>query len=130
MAESLYDNGRTLHKLVGLGVDDMDCRDATASSSSRCGLHSDCKELPQKAALIFVYEAISMDQSLLEMVDVVLKHLLCHSTNSLNSTFGGICVLFPSDNQKMHPVAPFCKWVEDEQGNGGYVDVYLLEQSP
>lgn len=72
---SLFENGRTLLSLLGLGIDDKDSSDAIASNSSKYGPRSDRAELLCKAALKIFDDASKMDRLLFAMVDVVLNDL-------------------------------------------------------
>lgn len=85
ISASLYENGRMLSRLLGLGVDGEDSSDATASSSSRYGVRFDRSDLLRKAAIRIVDEAYMMNCRLLEMLDVGLPDLRCYSTDRSKS---------------------------------------------
>lgn len=74
----IYENGRTIQSLLGLGADDEYNSDVTAAILLKYGPHMNQAELLRKAALVIVYEAFTMDWRLPEMVGIVLINLQCH----------------------------------------------------
>lgn len=71
-----------------------------------------------------------MNRNLLELVNVLLKDLQCHSTGRSKPRFAIICMIFSDGFLQLLPVLSSPEWVEYEQGNGRYVNVNLLDKVP
>lgn len=130
IAAALYKGGRTLHSLLGLGVDDKD-DEGNTSSTSKYGPRSQRAELLRKVSLMIVDEGSMMDRKLFEMSMAILGDLRCSSPDGAGASdrprFGGLIILVAMDYKQLLPVVPSRKYVEDEDGNGRYVNISLLD---
>ena len=76
IAAKLYRSGRTLHGLLGLGVEDKDASDQH-SKLSKYGSNSQRGQLIKSLSLLIIDEASMMQRVLFEHVDTILKALRC-----------------------------------------------------
>lgn len=81
--------------MQSLGIDGKDSADHGTSSSSKLGLRSARAKLLRRTALIIVDEALILQRKIFDMVDVVLKDLLCSSQEDFRPSFGGLSMVFP-----------------------------------
>ena len=75
IAASMYEGGRTLHGLLGIGVPDKDAGDTEHVLSSRYSPNCDRAEYIRRLQLLVIDEASMLQKSLLEHVDLILKDL-------------------------------------------------------
>lgn len=130
IAPSPFESGRTLHSLLVLNVDDKDSSGVTAPNSSNCGLRSDRSKMFQKAAFIIVESAFYGGLEHFKMIDFMLKYLQCHWPNSPKPWSRVLCTLSSGSYWQLLPVISSCKLVEDDHGNGRYINTPLLDQLP
>ena len=76
IAAKLYRSGRTLHGLLGLGVEDKDASDQHSKLSKYCP-NSQRGQLIKPLSLLIIDEASMMQRVLFEHVDTILKDLRC-----------------------------------------------------
>lgn len=135
IAATLYKGGRTVHSLLGLGIDDKDSSDGSSSRSSKYGPRSERAKLLRRAALIIIDEASIIERRFFELINVVLQDLRCgrldENQEDTRPRFGGINIVFAGDYMQLLPVVPSRRWKnDDEDVNGHYVNVSLLDELP
>lgn len=131
IAASLYEDGRTLHSLLGIRVDDKDkSNDGSSVRSLKCGPRSQRAELLPKTALIIIDETAMMDRKIFDLIDAILKDLRCDRSSNNRPRFGGVTVVLAGDYLQLLSVVSARQWEEDEHGNVQYVILSLLNQLP
>ena len=132
IAAKLYRGGRTLHSLLGLGVEDKDASDQH-SKLSKYGPNSERGKLIKSLSLPIVNEASMMQRVLFEHVDTILKDLRClphHDSSGDRPYFGGLVVVYACDYLQLLPVLPSRRTIELPNGNIQVVPVSLLDELP
>ena len=132
IAAKLYRGGRTLHSLLGLGVEDRDASDQH-SKLSKYGRNSQRGQLIKSLSLLIIDEASMMQRVLFEHVDTILKDLNCPPRQDRSGErpyFGGLVVVFACDYLQLLTVLPSRRTVQLPDGNIQVVPVSLLDELP
>lgn len=104
IAASRYEDERTLHSLLGLGVDDSkDAQSRERRTLSKYGRRSQSPELLRKVILLVIDEASMCPRVLFEIVDTVLKDFRRSSKD-----FGGMVIFMAGDYMQLLSVVLNC----------------------
>ena len=131
-ATFLYEGGRTLHSILGLGIDDKDSSERHAKLS-KYGPRSQRGILIKALSLLIIDEASMMQRILFEHVDTILKDLRCTGQSSSTRSkpyFGGLTVVLAGDYIQPLPVVPCLKLDVDSSGEARHIPVNLLDEIP
>lgn len=124
IAAALYDVGRTLHSLLGLGVDEnKDSQSRECQALSKYGPRSQRAELIWNPALLVIYEASMCPTMLFYIVKTVLKDL-----RSSAKDVGGIVIVMASNYMQMPPVVQRTRTVSGRDGTIRSIPVSLLRE--
>jgi PIF1-like helicase/Helitron helicase-like domain at N-terminus len=115
IAASLYTGGRTLHSLLGLGVQESDTPGGSQHRASKYGPNSERAQLLRNLSVLIVDEASMLDRALFEVVDAVLKDLRSPATgpqgtvNPPQTRFAGLNIVLAGDYRQLLPVVPLSR---------------------
>ncbi len=105
IAATMYEGGRTLHSLLGLGVQDSDSSSQDSHGSSRFSPNSQRALYLRKLHFLIVDEASMLSRLLLELMDVILKDLrdpyTGEDSDSHRFLFGGLTVVLAGDFRQL-----------------------------
>jgi PIF1-like helicase len=110
IAAALYEGGRTLHSLLGLGAQDNNELDKGAAWSSRYGPRSERAELLRSLHVIVIDEASMIDRAMFEAVDAILNDLRSPPGPSFmnpglpHPKFAGLNIVLAGDYRQLLPV--------------------------
>lgn len=132
-AASLYDQWcRTLHSLVGFGVDYISESDGQFSTASTSGTRSNRASHLCNTALIIVDEDSMINRKLLDLEDVILKdqNRNCSRVEDNKPRYGGVSIALHRDYLQMLLVLQSKKWVKNCDCEGWYVLLCSWDELP
>jgi hypothetical protein len=110
IAAALYEGGRTLHSLLGLGVQDNNELDKGAAWSSRYGPRSERAEFLRSLHVLVIDKASMIDRAMFEAIDAILIDLRSPPGPSIMNPglpptkFAGLNIVLAGDYRQLLPV--------------------------